>query len=223
MARAPDDLGGGLALLSGPPLPFVPEQLQGAEIVAVLVLWTGVGAAPVGELRALAPAVDAIAPMPYAALQAMFERPAEVQVPTRAHVQSGFLRELPAAVAAVAAAAFERPSPLGSVLLQPMGGAFARVAEDATPLGCRGAPWLWQAGTAWFESADDECSRAWTASVRRALAPSSGGESYPNFIDERDPERLRAAYAPAVWERLRAVRADRDPENMLSAGHAIPL
>lgn len=103
-----------------------------------------------------------------------------------------------------------------------MGGAFARVAEDATPLGRRDAAWQWQAGTAWLESADDERSQAWTASVRHALAPWSGGESYPNFIPERDPERLRAAYSPAAWERLRAVRAGWDPDDVFSAGHAIP-
>lgn len=224
MADAPDDLGGGLALLSAPPMPFVPERLHGAAIVAVLVLWTGAGDAPIGPLRDLAPAVDAVAPLPYAALQAMFERPAEVQVPTRARVQGGFLADLPpAAGAAAAQAAAGRPSPLGSILLQPLGGAFARVPETATPLGRRDAAWLWQAGTAWVEPADDEPSRAWTAGVRSALAPWSAGESYPNFIPDADPERLRAAYGPRVWARLRAVRAEWDPDGVLSAGHAIAL
>ena len=115
-----------------------------------------------------------------------------------------------------------RPSALGSILFQPMGGAFARVAEDATPLGRRAAPWHWQAGTAWFESADDDASRAWIAQVGRALAPWSAGESYPNFIAAADPARLRAAYAPAVFERLRAIRAAWDPDDVFSAGHAIP-
>jgi len=182
MAAAPDDLGGGLALLSAPPMPFVPTELEGVPIVAVLVLWTGGGDAPIGPLRALAPAVDAVAPLPYAALQSMFERPVEVQEPTRAHVDGGFLSGLPpAAVAAVAEVAADRPSPLGSVLLQPMGGAFARIAEDATPLGRRSAPWHWQAGTAWFESADDERSRAWIASVRRVPAPSTRRRDVPEL------------------------------------------
>jgi hypothetical protein len=102
------------------------------------------------------------------------------------------------------------------------GGAFARKPEDATPLGRRDAAWHWQAGTAWFESADDERSRAWIASVGRALAPWSGGETYPNFIVEGDPERLRAAFAPAVFERLQVIRTEWDPDNLLGAGHAIP-
>ncbi len=97
MAVAPDDLGGGLALLDAPPMPFVPPALQGAPIVAVLALWTGAhedGEAALAPLRELAPAFDTVGPLPYAALQGMFERPAELQVPTRSHGEGGFLGEL---------------------------------------------------------------------------------------------------------------------------------
>ena len=227
LAGAADDLGGGLAFLDAPAEPFVPERMYGAPLVAVLVLWTGAradGDAVLGPLRDLAPPIDAVAPMPYVALQGMFERPFAMQAPTRAHADGGFLSDLtPAAIAAAAHAAAGRPSPLGSILFQPLGGAFARVPEDATPLGRRDAAWHWQAGTAWFESADDDGSRAWIASVGRALAPWSGGETYPNFIVEGDPERLRAAFAPAVFERLQAIRAEWDPDGVLAAGAAIPL
>jgi hypothetical protein len=59
--------------------------------------------------------------------------------------------------------------------------------------------------------------------VGRSLAPWSAGESYPNFILGADPERLRAAYGPAAFARLQAIRAEWDPDAVLSAGHAIPL
>ena len=104
-----------------------------------------------------------------------------------------------------------------------MGGAFGRVAEDATPLGRRDAAWHWQAGTAWVDPADDAAGRAWIAAARRAFAPWSAGESYPNFIPAVDPARLEASYAPAVWQRLRAVRGEWDPDGVSAAGHAIPL
>jgi FAD/FMN-containing dehydrogenase len=250
IAAAPDDLGGGFALLSGPP--FLPEPLQGASLAVILVLWTGgrrEGESLLRPLRDLAPAFDAVGPLPYAAVQGMFERPAGVQVPTRAHVDGGFLSELgPETVAAAVAASEGRPSQLvpdssagrpdgvltrtpasmpsrpgSALLLQPMGGAFARVAEEATPLGRRSAPWHWQAGTAWLESADDDASRAWIANVSRALAPWSAGESYPNFIVDADPERLRAAYAPAVYEHLRSIRTAWDPNDVFSAGGTVPL
>jgi hypothetical protein len=87
----------------------------------------------------------------------------------------------------------------------------------------RDVPWHCQGGTAWFESADDERSRAWVGGAGRALAPWSGGETYPNFIADAASARLRAAYSLAVLERLQAIRAEWDPGNVLSAGHAIPL
>jgi FAD/FMN-containing dehydrogenase len=227
IAAAPDDLGGGLGLLSGPPAPFIPAALHGAQVVVVAVLWTGEHAeadAQLAPLRALAPDFDGVAPIPYAAFQGMFERPASEQVPTRSYAEGGFLGELtPELVTALAQVARERPSELGSILLQPLGGAFARVPEDATPLGRRAAAWHFQAGSAWVDPAMDDASRAWARSVRAAAAPWSAGETYPNFLPDSDPERLRAAFAPTTWERLRAIRADWDPDGILSAGQAIPL
>jgi FAD/FMN-containing dehydrogenase len=222
MAGAPDDLSGGVLLGSGPPAPFVPEALQGAPIAGIALLWTGAseaGETMIRPLRELAPAFDAVGAMPYAAFQGMFEPP--VKIPSRSHIEAGFLSTLPAGVLEDIAAG--KPSPPSNILLQPMGGAFARVADDATPLGRREAPWHWQAVAVWFESQQDDAARAWTIRVRETLAPWSHGESYPNFLAAADPERLRSAHAPESWERLRAVRAEWDPENVLAAGHAIPL
>ncbi len=112
---------------------------------------------------------------------------------------------------------------MGNLLVQPMGGAFARVPEGATPLGWRDAPWAWQAGAAWFEPASDDAVRDWAAGLRPALARWAYGEAYPNFMPGPDPDRLRASYGDAAWERLRAIRAEWDPGDVFSAGHAIPL
>jgi FAD/FMN-containing dehydrogenase len=222
--RSPDDLGGGLALLGAPPAPFVPASLHGAPIVAVIVLWTGdaaQGAEAIRPLRELGPAFDAVRPLPYTALQALSEPPAPLVL--RTQLEAGFLSGLTApAVAVLAAAAAGRPSPLCSVLLQPLGGAFGRVADDATPLGRRSAPWHWQAVAAWGDASGDSAARGWTGGLRGALAPWSAGESYPNFIAQADPARLAASYEPAVWERLRALRAEWDPDEVFAGGHAIP-
>ena len=219
-----DDLGGGLALLDAPPAPFVPEALRGAPVVAAVVLWTGAAEdaeAAVAPLRELAPAFDAVGPMPYLALQGMFEPPAGVRV--RGYGEGGFLDALPAeALAVVAEHGARRPTVLGNVLLQPMGGAFARSEAD-TPLTRRDAAWVWQTAAAWTDPGLDDSVREWAAGLRAALEPWSGGDCFPNFIPRVDPGRLEAAYAPEAWERLRAVRAEWDPDGVLAAGHAIPL
>ena len=209
MAEAPDDLGGALAL--------VPEALLGMPLVAVVVFWTGAGAPPIDELRALRPSVDRVQPMPYAAFQSFFE--SSEPYTARIHGEGGFLTGLPAeAVAVLAEHQAHKPAPEGSLLVQPLGGAFARVHSG--PLGQRDAPWMWQAGAAWFDPEQDGAVGEWARSLREALAPWSRGEPYPNFMPAADPARLRACYGPQVWERLRAVRAQWDPENVLSP---IPL
>src|SRR5580704_13726709 len=40
-ATAPDELGSGLVMISGPPADFVPAHLQGATVIAVAALWVG--------------------------------------------------------------------------------------------------------------------------------------------------------------------------------------
>ena len=209
MAEAPDDLGGALA--------FVPEALLGMPLVAVVVLWTGPGEPPIDELRALRPSVDRVQPLPYVAFQSLFE--SSEPYTARIHGEGGFLSGLPSeAVAVLAEHQAHKPAPEGSLLVQPLGGAFAR--GTGGPLGQRDAPWMWQAGAAWFDPGQDGAVREWAQSLREALAPWSRGEPYPNFMPAADPARLRACYGPQVWERLRAVRAQWDPENVLSP---IPL
>jgi hypothetical protein len=144
----------------------------------------------------------------------MLEPPAAVTA--RTHLEAGFLTALPSGDLDLPA-----PPPMCGVILQPLGGAFARVAEDATPLGRRGAPWHWQAPTAWLDAAGDGAALHWPQTVRRALAPWWGGETYPNFLARRDPSRLRAAYGPAAYERLRALRADWDPDGVLAGPNVV--
>jgi hypothetical protein len=220
MARATDDLGGALALLTG--APFVPEPLRGTPLVAIVVVWTGPGEPPIAPLRALDPAFDAVQRMPYRRLQGMFESPEPYTARMRG--AGGFLTDLtPEAVAVLADFQARKPAPEGSMLIQPLGGAVARVPECVTPLGQRDAPWAFQAGAAWFDPALDDAVAAWATDLRTALAPYTRGDAWPNFIPDRDPARLAAAYGPNVWERLQAIRAWWDPDDVFSGGHAIPL
>jgi FAD/FMN-containing dehydrogenase len=219
MAEAPDDLGGGLLLADAPPAPFVPAALRGRPMVAVVVLWTGPAAqaeARVAPLRVLRPAFDTVGPLPYTAFQSLLESP-DSMAGFRTNVDAGFLTALPSGHLDL-----PTPPPMSAVLLQPLGGAFARVPEDATPLGRRHAPWHWHAPAAWLDPARDGAALQWAAGVRRALAPWAAGETYPNFLSGRDAARLRAAHAPGVAARLRALRADWDPGGVLRSPQDVP-
>ena len=73
----PDELSTMVAFLTAPPEPFVPKELIGTPMIAVALCF--VGAADAGEklvkpLREFAPAaIDLLGPLPYLALQGMFD------------------------------------------------------------------------------------------------------------------------------------------------------
>ena len=77
MANAPDEVCGGIAFICAPPEEFVPKEVQGQPVVAVIACYAG----PVEEgERAFAPlrefgppAMDLIQPMPYVAVQQLLD------------------------------------------------------------------------------------------------------------------------------------------------------
>src|SRR5687767_6153046 len=57
---APDELGTGLVMLTGPPEEFIPQHLQGQPLIAIAVCWNGdeaTGADVLAVMRALSPEV----------------------------------------------------------------------------------------------------------------------------------------------------------------------
>ena len=134
-------------------------------------------------------------------------RPRRGRVPRRAPVRGRRAARRPARA---------KPAPLGSVLLQPLGGAFARVPAGATALGRRSAPWAWQAGAAWFDPAADAAVEAWfdglyTRRSRRGRPARAGRTSSPAAT------RTGCARptATTAWARLQSIRAAWDPDDVL--------
>jgi FAD/FMN-containing dehydrogenase len=111
-------------LLTAPPLPFLPESLHGKPVLALVVAYVGevaAGERALERLRAYGrPAVDLIQPMPYTALQSMFDEGA----PRGAlwYVKSEWLRPLDAAaIETLVAATAEMPSAEAQIPLRLMG------------------------------------------------------------------------------------------------------
>ena len=225
MASAPDELCGGIALMSAPPAPFVPAALHGEPVVATVVLWAGdrqEGDAGLAPLAALGePLVDLVQPMPYVALQSMLAPPPGAP-PLRAYVRFGFADELtPEAVDAVVALGGELGAPMSQIILQPLGGAFGRTGAAETALGERDAGWAFQLLTLWPDPADDAGNIAWTRAAVAELSDHGRPAPWPNFVTETDGRRLAVPYDPATLERLQTVKRAWDPGNLFRANHNI--
>ncbi|MBA2323567.1 MAG: BBE domain-containing protein [Pseudonocardiales bacterium] len=93
-----------------------------------------------------------------------------------------------------------------------MGGAVARVADDATAFGDRRSAFCFNVVGVWDESAGDEINRAWLRDVAAALEPFGTGGVYVNFTAEPGP--VQSAYGDKKFARLRALKYQYDPTNL---------
>jgi FAD/FMN-containing dehydrogenase len=219
MADAPDDLGGGAAFVSAPPEPFVPPEMHFAPILGVIICWTGEmeeGERVVAPIREIAqPVMDMVAPMPYTALQSMLDPawPRGVQ----AYFKAEFLTDLDEqAIDKLVRHGAARPSPMVQLLLEPLGGAIARVPEDDSALGRRDIPWVYHALSMWMEP-DQESADAhvrWARELAADMAPHSTPGVYLNFTSDQGEERVRSTYGEERYARLVALKDRYDPTNV---------
>ena len=217
---SPDDVSGGALYLTGPPEEFVPTDLVGQLIFAVLVTYTG----PLEEARpyidpllALAPDGQLVLEMPYADLQCMLDDPPG----NRNYWSAEHLSALPdEAVDVFSSRAFDMiiPSPTQHALFF-QGGAPARDAHD-WPTPFRTAPWVVHPFGVWSDPADDARGRQWVRDVRSDVSPWATGDVYLNFTGDEGEDRVRAGFG-SQYQRLARVKAEYDPDNVFHVNHNI--
>ena len=132
---------------------------------------------------------------------------------------NGFVPELTDEAIDVIAAQFAREVPT-MVLLRALGGAFSRVAPDATAIAYRDAEALLIVNAIVAPDAAAEQIAALKAGSDAALAYARG--AYGGFSPERGDEVTRAMYPAPTFERLRRVKAEFDPGNVFRQNHNIP-
>ncbi len=219
MADAPEDLGLIVAFVSAPPEPFVPAEMHFAPVVGIVVCWTGDPAegervvAPIRE--AAQPVVDMVQPMPYTALQSMLD--AGGPHGTRAYMKAEFFDELDdEAIAKLARRGAHRAGPMDQLLLEPMGGAIARVGEQDTALGRRDVSWCYHALAMWTDPDEETADAhvAWARGLADDLRPHTTTGVYLNFTSDEGEERVRSTYGPEKYARLVAIKDRYDPDNL---------
>ncbi len=213
------DLGALMVGLNAPPEPFVPEQYQVAPGYALMVPGFGdpaVHAALVERVRDLLPPVfELVTEVPYVQLQRMIDDSAPWGI--RAYEKAVFLESVTDEVISVVAEYLPRKvSPMSIMPMFMLGGAFGDVPDEATAFGGSrrtGAVLNMAAAAPTPEllAAD----RAWVRDFYDALAPHAmGAGGYVNFMFDFDGDRVRAAYGPRKYDRLAAIKAVYDPENV---------
>jgi FAD/FMN-containing dehydrogenase len=212
---APDEASLLAAINFAPPEPFVPPELVGQRVVALVGCWCGdpaEGQAALEPLRALRPAVDLFGPMPYPALQGMLDAGAPHGL--RNYFRGGFVADLSDEVLAVVLEHGARmAAPMSQIHLHQMGGAVGRVGSSTSSFSGRAAGYTYNLIGTWTDPAEDAERIAAVRAASSAMAPLSLG-SYVNFEAETGAGRVRATYGPDIYDRLARLKGEYDPGNL---------
>ena len=112
-------------------------------------------------------------------------------------------------------------APMRVAQLRVLGGAMARVPDDATAFAHRKSRIMVNIA-AFYEGAEDRAVRqAWVTGFAAALQQGDAG-AYVNFLGDEDESRVRAAYPGSTWDRLAAIKAQYDPDNLFRLNQNIP-
>jgi FAD/FMN-containing dehydrogenase len=223
VATMPDEVTTIVNLRHAPPAPWVPRHLHGRAVVAIMACHAGRVERALQDLEPLKrfgePLLDILEPKPYALHQKMFD--GAVPPGWRYYWKSHYLRGLSdGLIDALAAHAWRDASPRSYTLLFQMGGAVARVADDATAFAGRDAPCGININAAWTERAEDGDRIGWAREFFAATEPFSTGGVYVNFLGVEGEPRVRAAYG-ANYERLARVKRRYDPDNFFRVNQNI--
>ncbi len=213
--NAPDDVTALVNLTSAPPLPVIPSEWHGRKVAVFLAVASGpvdAGESLVAPFREVAePIADLLGPMPYNMIQTLLDPLWPKGI--RAYFKATNLAELDdELVDRLVDLHRESPGPQCEIHVHQMGGAVARVPEDATAFAERSMPFVLNAVTGWREPEADAAHRDWARAVIATASDASTGRAYVNFLT--DPGAARSAYGAETYDRLVALKNEYDPRNV---------
>ena len=221
-AEAPDELSCWVVTRKAPPLPFLPAEWHGREVLILPMLYAGdlaAGEKAVRRLREFGkPIADVVGPHPYAGFQKAFD-PLLTPGARNYWKSHNFSEMTDAAIDTILDHARRLPSAQSEIFVAHLGGAANRVPVEATAYPHRDTEFVMNVHTRWEDPKDDAACVAWARSFFEATAPFSNGSVYVNFISDGE-ERVAAAYGKN-HARLGQVKKRYDPENLFCVNQNI--
>jgi FAD/FMN-containing dehydrogenase/pimeloyl-ACP methyl ester carboxylesterase len=213
--EATEDLYGFFAFMNVPAAPPFPESMQSKTMCAIVWCYTGPleNAEAVFEpVRDLDPRFAQLGPMPFPALQRMFDPllPAGLQW----YWKGDFFNELSdEAIDVHIKYGSSLPTPLSTMHIYPIDGAAGRIGNQETAFSYRGSKWSTVIAGIDPNPENAERITAWATNYWNDLHAYSAGGAYVNFMMEEGQERVRATYREN-YDRLAEVKGDYDPKNV---------
>jgi FAD/FMN-containing dehydrogenase len=223
ITKAPEDIYGFFAFHTVPPWQPFPEHLYNKKMCGIVWCYTG----PIKKAEKVfepirsfkTPALDLAGPIPYPALQSLFDR--LYPLGHQWYWKADFVRILAdEAIALHLKHAAMLPTMQSTMHLYPINGAAARVKKDSTPWYHRDATWASVMVGVDPDPANKEKISTWAKEYWRELHPYSAGGAYVNFMMEEGEDRIRATYGEN-YDRLAKIKKRYDPANLFRVNQNI--
>jgi FAD/FMN-containing dehydrogenase len=218
---APEEISTIANLMLAPPMPFIPEKAHGKPVLMGMLADVG----PIDQAQASVAPFRALGE-PYADMVRQMRYPEIYEgegPPVRYGAGSNFFADdLDAAQAATILEQLHHSTAMMSaVQLRALGGALARVPNDATAFAHRDRGLFVNIAALYMDSDEKATHDAWVAGMADSLGRDEAG-GYIGFLGEEDEGTVRAAYAGPTWDRLRELKRRYDPDNLFHVNNNIP-
>lgn len=223
--KAPPELTCVGVLRPAPPAPWLPKEMHGKPIAALLVCYTG----NIEETEKLlapiktfgSPVGDVIQQRPYTVQQSLLD--ATQPKGRRYYWKSEYLRGHDPEMLGKAAEHFSYiKSPHSAILLFPVDGAISNFPAEHSPVGNRDAKTVINIAASWESPEDDQQHIDWARKAWQDMRPFSTGGTYLNFLTEEEVgTRLRDAWGKN-YDRLVEIKTKWDPQNFFRMNKNIP-
>ncbi len=220
---APRELGLFFGYHEAPPAPFVPEALQGHKACMIQTCWTGnidEAEAILKPIREAGPvALDLAGPMPYPALNSMFD--ALLPYGLQHYWKADYVSEISdAAIAVHAKYGPQVPNFFSLMHLYPLDGAIQDVDSSAMAYAQRDAQFAHIIAGIDSDPANMPANTAWVRNYWSELHPYSTGAAYVNFLMEEGQDRIKATYR-GNYPKLVEEKRTWDPQNLFHVNQNI--
>ena len=206
-----------------PPLPFLPTEVHGKDVVVLAVFYAGDAAEGAKLIAPLCgfgdPQGEHVGAMPYTHWQQAFD-PLLTPGARNYWKSHNFIELKDEVFDAMIKYAGSVPNPQCEIFIAHIGGAANRVPANATSYAGRDAQFVMNVHGRWDEAAQDKTCIDWARKFFDATKAHASGGAYVNFMTDDEASRIQAAYG-GNYERLAKSKKQYDPDNVFHVNHNI--
>lgn len=212
----PEELNVWMVTRKAPPLPFLPEDVHGKEMVALALCYAGdpkEGETLIDPLRGFGTVLgEHIGVQPYTAWQQAFD-PLLSKGARNYWKSHNFSTLSEGVIDAIIEYAARLPSPQCEIFIGTIGGQTARVTPEAMAYSSRDANYVMNVHGRWESAAEDEHCIAWAREFFAKSQPFASSGAYINFLTQEETDRIAFAYG-TTYDRLVELKKKYDPTNL---------